>query len=303
MPIPKLFLSIPSFDRKPNHPVAPIANQSAVARSGGPGRRFRRRASALPWMAASTMANCFRVGSTGALIALAVLVSIAASERAIAADQRLPSGATFEFGTLETADSAFAPRLRMQFPPDWAREATGGRHRAAVEFGRFTLTGISSSVIARTLAGERLGVRKVGTQDAAFPLSSYLRGIRRRFGLTVHPGAIAGLRSPRNGETASHRIKTRDIEIAAPPAAEPAAERVLRGSSEDSSWTNAPLFVGRTISEDTAPKRSSEPQSNSDTKTDQTRPETQPERATTGVREAPKSQINPLFISRSSGRN
>jgi hypothetical protein len=266
--------------------------------------RYPNRARAKPPAkpAASTAANRLRGGTFRAAIALVLLAFSGASERGLAEDRRVPARIAMpEFGTLRPIDSGNFVQDWLKFPPQWAREPRTALNGAPVQFGRFSLKGVSVASTGPSAEDHRSERRSDDLQDVTFSLSRYLLGIRRRFGLNVRPEPIARVRAPHESRAAARRMDMRAPESAAQPVVELPPERRLEGGIDDGSWTKAPLFMGRANGADATAPASSEKRSKGAPNADEVPLDKRPERATNAAPEAAKAPVNPLFITRSNG--
>ena len=126
-------LAIPLFAEEPSHPSVPLAFRTAVARSGGPGRPTGRRHGALPWTAASTMADWARVGRRAFLTAILLTVMLSSGGNAVA--QSAPIAVPSDHASAINPLAAFVAEASQRFgiPTAWietviAAESVGDPH-------------------------------------------------------------------------------------------------------------------------------------------------------------------------------
>lgn len=290
---------IPVLDQTSDRIINQDARPASVSRPGFPNRSPVK----LPdTTVASTVENQCHAGSSAAAIALVLLTLSGASEQTLAEDRHSPtSRANPEFGALRPIDSDMAAQTSLQFPPQWAREPRTGTVGAPLQFGRFTLTGVSATSTKPRGRDRRSESQPIDRQEAPFPLSRYLLGIRRRFGLSVHPEPIVRVRASYERRAAARRMNARDTEFAAQPVLEQSPELRLESGTDDDSWTKAPLFPGRPNEAAATRTTSSEKRAKDAPNASEVPLERRPERSTNVAPESAKPQVNPLFITRSGG--
>jgi soluble lytic murein transglycosylase-like protein len=111
---------IPLFDRTQHHSSVPTIFETAVARSGGPGRPLGRCDSASPLTAASAMA---RLRSLGATMCIVVIVASFALWGSAVSAKRLSSPAYRAGAALLAPFAAFVAGASLRFgvPEHWIR--------------------------------------------------------------------------------------------------------------------------------------------------------------------------------------
>lgn len=112
---------IPLFEEKPSHSFAPLACQTAVARSEGQGRPPGRRLGALPLTEASTMAGCQGCGRK--VLLAAVSLALLFGSGVVASAQSLPSGTPSSAQTADDMFDGFVSEAahRFDIPATWIR--------------------------------------------------------------------------------------------------------------------------------------------------------------------------------------
>ena len=292
-------LSIPAFDHTSDRVANPDVQAGGVSHAGNPNRT---RAKLPAKAAARTAAKRLHGRTNGVAIVLVLLVLCAASEHVVAADRHASASIAMpEFGALRPIDSGGHGQDWLQFPPRWAREPRAATIGAPLQFGKFSLTGVTIASTGQRPEDRRSEGPASDLQDATFPLSRYLLGIRRRFGLNVRPVSTTKVLAPHKGSTSTRRKNVRDPEFVAQPVVEQPLERPLESGVDDGSWTTAPLFTGRANGADATPTASSEKRSKGAPNADEVPLDKRPERATNAAPEAAKAPVNPLFITRSNG--
>jgi len=169
----------PLFDRTRNDGRAfvPTASHRAAARSGGPGRPSSRRASALPWTAASPAARWPRVGA-GVLLTLSLVTPAAA--------QGAGRGGV-DWRTLVAEASR-----RFEIPERWIHAVMGVESayqpRALSPAGAMGLMQVMPGTYADLRVRYGLGADPYQPRDNVMAGAAYLREMYDRFGA---PGFLA----------------------------------------------------------------------------------------------------------------
>lgn len=246
--------SIPLFAGKPSHPFVPLDVPSAVARSGGQGRP-QGGAPRASLTDASTMARSRPGGDRAsrhfATLLLASLLAVGAPSPAMPA-QAGPA-------QRQQASDPYAPHVaeaarRFGIPSAWIRavmraESRGDR-RAVSRKGAMGLMQIMPETWAALRTRYGLARDPFDAHDNILAGAAYLRDMHDRYGF---PGCLAAYNAgPGRYEEYRDRHRPLPAETIAYVAAiapfvdgGPAIGPVLVATSKRSSWTQAPVFVGR----------------------------------------------------------
>jgi Transglycosylase SLT domain len=183
---------IPLSDRMQHHSSVPITSGMAIARSGGPGRRRRRRKSALPLTAASRMAGLrflrFAAFLTG------VLLPTVLPSHAMAGGELTASGSR---SSRASPVESFVPYIaeasrRFAIPAHWIRAVmqreSAGDEQAASPNGALGLMQIMPRTWVELSVRYGLGIDPFDPRDNILAGAAYLREMLDRFGV---PGFLA----------------------------------------------------------------------------------------------------------------
>jgi hypothetical protein len=172
---------IPLFGQNTDHSSVPARTCTAVARSGGPGRR----ASASPLAAASTMAalrSIRRMLCIAVILAASMLSSGAAhAEQESSATRRPNALSPFPFAAFVTEASK-----RFGVPEHWIRAVmhaeSGAQQRARSSKGAMGLMQIMPKTWAELRARYGLGADPYDVRDNILAGSAYIRELYDRYG-------------------------------------------------------------------------------------------------------------------------
>ena len=207
---------IPLFDRMLHHSFVPTRHEAATARSGSPGRPLGRRASALPWTGASTVAGWRRLGT--AIGFATILASLATSANSAATALMMPPGAP---STADSHSDRFAGFVdeaarRFDIPATWIRAVmlveSSGNPTAVSPKGAMGMMQIMPETWADLRARYHLGSDPFDPRDNIVAGAAYLRELYDRFGAAGFLAAynagptrfedyLAGVRPLRNETT------------------------------------------------------------------------------------------------------
>ncbi len=182
---------IPLFDRTQHHSSVPTTFATAVARVGGPGWPSRRRDSASPLMAASTMAALRSLGAIACILAIFVSpmrFSVAAhAERGLSATHQANSPPIDPLAGFITEASK-----RFAVPEHWIRSVmhveSAGEVRARSRKGAMGLMQIMPQTWSELRARYDLGADPYDPRDNILAGAAYIRELYQRFGA---PGFLA----------------------------------------------------------------------------------------------------------------
>jgi len=242
---------IPLFDRMLHHSFVPTGHEAATTRSGSPGRPVDRRASALPWTGASTVAGWHRLGTTMRIAA--ILVSLATAANGATTAPTMPPS------TPPTAQSHGAPitgfvddaARRFSIPAAWIRAVmlveSAGNPMAVSPKGAMGLMQIMPQTWADLRARYHLGADPFDPHDNILAGAAYLRELYDRFGAVGFLAAYNAGPSryeayltngrPLTEETRLYRIRLAD------KLPELGIDRVARASADQHNWRRSGLFA------------------------------------------------------------
>ena len=177
---------IPLFGQNTDHSSVPAGTCTAVARSGGPGRR----ASASPLAAASTMAALRLLGRKLCIVvilAASILASGAAHAEQEPSATRRPNALSLPFAAFVTEASK-----RFAVPEHWIRAVmhaeSSAKPRARSERGAMGLMQIMPETWAELRARYGLGADPYDVRDNILAGAAYIRELYDRYGA---PGFLA----------------------------------------------------------------------------------------------------------------
>jgi soluble lytic murein transglycosylase-like protein len=177
---------IPLFGQNTDHSSVPAGTCTAVARSGGPGRR----ASASPLAAASTMAALRLLGRKLCIVvilAASILASGAAHAEQEPSATRRPNALSLPFAAFVTEASK-----RFALPEHWIRAVmhaeSSAKPRARSERGAMGLMQIMPETWAELRARYGLGADPYDVRDNILAGAAYIRELYDRYGA---PGFLA----------------------------------------------------------------------------------------------------------------
>ncbi len=247
--------AIPLFDRTPHHSSVPTKFHWAGARSGGQGRPAGRRASALPWTAASTPARWRHVGRTVGSMVIVAAVSAVSATGGVAQTASPPPTVAAPADRGPFADFIDEAAKRFGVPALWVRfvmqAESAGNARALSPKGAIGLMQIMPATYARLRQSYDLGGDPFQPRDNILAGAAYLREMYDRYGA---PGFLAAYNAgPGRYEDhlATGRLLPEETQFylarLAPLVAGVQAERIA-AAPDPLAWTHAPLFVMRTPS-------------------------------------------------------
>jgi len=184
--IPALKALIPLFAERPSHPVVPLGDQTAGARSEGQGRPSAG-ACALPLTAASTLAGWRRGGDRAALrcavlLAAGVLSLGSGSAMAVAQSTPMVQPAAIHPHAAHIAEAA----QRFGIPEDWIiavlRAESAGDVRAVSPAGALGLMQVMPATWDDLRARHGLGRDPYDPRDNILAGTAYLREMFDRYG-------------------------------------------------------------------------------------------------------------------------
>jgi hypothetical protein len=183
---------IPLSDRMQHHSAVPITSGMAIARSGGPGRRRRRRKSALPLTAASRMAGLrfLRLAAflTGVLLPTVLPSHVMAGGDLTASGSRSSRASPVESFVPFIAEAS----RRFAIPAHWIRAVmqreSAGDEQAASPKGALGLMQIMPRTWVELSVRYELGIDPFDPRDNLMAGAAYLREMLDRFGA---PGFLA----------------------------------------------------------------------------------------------------------------
>jgi hypothetical protein len=191
LPLDSKLSAIPLFDQNTDHSFVPTKVSAAVTRSGGQGRPLGRRASASPWMAASTMAS-LRSLKTTLCVVLILAASMLLSGSAHAG--RVSSAAHRATGLTVDPLAVFVTEASKRFavPEHWIRAImrveSAGEVRARSRKGAMGLMQMMPGTWTDLRARYGLGADPYDPRDNILAGAAYIRELYQRFGA---PGFLA----------------------------------------------------------------------------------------------------------------
>lgn len=261
-------LAIPLFAEEPSHPSVPLAFRTALARSGGPGRPTGRRHGALPWTAASTMADWATSGRRVFLsaVVLAVVLSFGGSATAQSTPILAPSGHA-------SAISPFAALVmeasqRFAIPAIWIEamitaESAGDPHALSPK-GAMGLMQLMPSTWAAMRDRLDLGNDPFDPRANILAGTAYLSDLHARYGSPSFLAAYNAGPARYEDHLATSRplpTETRAYLAVLAPMIEGLHVGGATALAVGRFWSAAPLFVIRTASADPVPSSVHHPDS------------------------------------------
>jgi hypothetical protein len=239
---------IPLFGQNTDHSSVPARTCTAVARSGGPGRR----ASASPLAAASTMAalrSIRRMLCIAVILAASMLSSGAAhAEQESSATRRPNVSSVLAFATFVTEASK-----RFGVPEHWIRAMmhveSSAKQRARSSKGAMGLMQIMPKTWAELRARYGLGADPYDPRDNILAGSAYIRELYDRYGA---PGFLAAYNAG-PGRYERHLATGRPlpdetqayVTTLAPMISRARTNVQLGAVAKSFAWTNSSLFASR----------------------------------------------------------
>jgi soluble lytic murein transglycosylase-like protein len=247
---------IPLFDRTPHHSSVPTEVRAAGARSGGPGRPSGRRFSALPWMAASTLAGWPSVGRAVRSIAIIAVLNVVVASPAVA--QTAPAASPSVASVPSDPFAAFIDGAARRFgvPALWVhfvmQAESAGNARVVSSKGAIGLMQIMPDTYARLRQSYGLGADPFQPRDNIMAGAAYLREMYDRYGSAGFLAAYNAGPGRYEDHLATGRPLPEETRLylarLAPLIASVQAERIAT-APDPLAWTRAPLFVGRAIAD------------------------------------------------------
>lgn len=244
--------AIPLFDRRRHHSSVPTKIVTAAARSGGPGRSHGRRASALPWTGASTVADWRSVRA--GLCAVALVTSLTSLTSVAAVARTASSVAQPASQIINDPFAAFVAEASRRFdvPATWIRAVmqaeSDGDVRAVSPKGAMGLMQIMPGTWADLRARYHLGADPFDVHDNILAGAAYLRELYERYGA---PGFLAAYQAgpgrydeylatgrPLPADTRAYVATLAPVVGAAPGNGDLAV-------ADPQAWMRAPLFAVR----------------------------------------------------------
>jgi soluble lytic murein transglycosylase-like protein len=182
----RIQMMIPLFGRMLRHSFVPAGHKATAARSFSPGRPLGRRASALPWTGASTVAGWRLLGI--AMGIAAIVASLAGAANGATAAQMMPPSTP---STIDSHSDPFAGFVdeaawRFAIPATWIhavmRLESGGNPAAVSPKGAMGLMQIMPQTWADLCARYQLGADPFDPHDNIVAGAAYLRELYDRFG-------------------------------------------------------------------------------------------------------------------------
>ncbi len=186
MPTARFQIMIPLFGRMLRHSFVPAGHEAAAARSASPGRPVGRRASALPWTGASTVAGWRGLGTVLGIAAIAALM-VTAAHGTKTAQIVPPTTPSTENSPGEPFDG-FVDEASQRFgiPTTWIhavmRIESGGNPAAVSPKGAMGLMQIMPETWVDLRARYQLGADPFDPHDNIMAGAAYLRELYDRFG-------------------------------------------------------------------------------------------------------------------------
>jgi hypothetical protein len=177
---------IPLFGRMLRHSFVPAEHKAAAARSFCPGRPVGRRASALPWTGASTVAGWRRLGTAMGIVA--IVASLASAANGTTTARMMPPTTP---STMDSHGDPFAGFVneaarRFAIPATWIhavmRVESGGNPTAVSPKGAMGLMQIMPETWADLRARYQLGADPFDPHDNIMAGAAYIRELYDRFG-------------------------------------------------------------------------------------------------------------------------
>ena len=179
-------IMIPLFGRMLRHSFVPAGHKAAAARSFSPGRPVGRRASALPWTGASTVAGWRLLGTAMGIAAIAASMASAANGATTA--QMMPPGTPSKMDLHSEPFAGFVDEASQRFgiPATWIhavmRVESGGNPAAVSPKGAMGLMQIMPETWTELRARYQLGADPFDPHDNIVAGAAYLRELYNRFG-------------------------------------------------------------------------------------------------------------------------
>ena len=186
MPTARIQIMIPLFGRMLRHSFVPAGHQVAAARSACPGRPVGRRASALPWTGASTVAGWRQFGTAIGIAAIAASLATAANGATTA--QMVPPSTPSTQNSPSEPFAGFVDEAARRFaiPATWIhavmRVESGGNPAAVSPKGAMGLMQIMPQTWMELRVRYQLGADPFDPHDNIVAGAAYLRELYDRFG-------------------------------------------------------------------------------------------------------------------------
>jgi hypothetical protein len=186
MPTARFQMMIPLFGRILSHSFVPAGHKAAAAHSFSPGRPVGRRASALPWTGASTVACWRRLGTAMGIAALVASLPTAANSATTAQMMRPTTPSTADSHSDAFAGFVDEAARRFGIPATWIhavmRLESGGNTSAVSPKGAIGLMQIMPETWADLRVRYQLGTDPFDPHDNILAGTAYLRELYDRFG-------------------------------------------------------------------------------------------------------------------------
>ncbi len=179
-------MMIPLFGRMLRHSFVPAGHEAAAARSGGPGRPVGRRASALPWTGASTVADWRQFGT--AMGIAAIVASLTSAANGATAARVMSPGTPSTMDSHRDPSAGFVDEAARRFGvPATLLHAvmlveSDGNPAAVSPKGAMGLMQIMPKTWAELRARYHLGADPFDPHDNIVSGAAYLRELFDRFG-------------------------------------------------------------------------------------------------------------------------
>jgi hypothetical protein len=182
-------IPIPLFAEKPPHPSVPLAGQTAIARSGGPGRPSGRRLGTLPWTGASTVAGwpCARRRVLLAALTLPLFLSFAGTADA---PPTAPPASPARMMQADDPYSRFVAEAAQRFdlPSTWIRAVmlveSNDNASAVSSKGAIGLMQVMPDTYQNMRLRYGLGTDPFQPHDNIIAGTAYLRGMLNCYGMS-----------------------------------------------------------------------------------------------------------------------
>ncbi len=179
-------MMISLFGRMLRHSFVPAGQEAAAARSFSPGRPVGRRASALPWTGASTVAGWRRFGTVMGIVA--IVTSTASAANGATTAQKMPPSGPSVVDSRRDLFAGFVDEAARRFaiPATWIhavmRVESGGNPASVSPKGAMGLMQIMPETWAGLRTRYQLGADPFDPHDNVMAGAAYLRELYDRFG-------------------------------------------------------------------------------------------------------------------------
>jgi hypothetical protein len=186
MPTARFQMMIPLFGRMLRHSFVPAGHEAAAARSFSPGRPVGRRASALPWTGASTVAGWRGVGTAMGIVA--IVTSMASAANGATTAQMMPPTTPSTMVSQSDPFAGFVDEAAQRFaiPATWIhavmRVESDGNPMAVSPKGAKGLMQIMPETWVDLRARYQLSADPFDPHDNIVAGAAYLRELYDRFG-------------------------------------------------------------------------------------------------------------------------